>query len=127
MKDGSAFFLPKGGEKLPHLHTVVIEANDRSGECIIVNITTVRKGSVKTLVLNAGDHPWLTHESCVRYDDAMVVTRQQLERAEKAGLLKWHHVPFPKPIFKAIQDHLMKSPYTPQDVKLKYLAWTKGT
>lgn len=125
-KAGDAFMLPRGKENIPHLHTVVLASDQSTGLCIVVNFTTKRRGVEQTLVLDAGDHPFIKHESCALFSDAKVVPVSALQQGEAAGKVM-RQPRFSAAVLKRIQEGMMKSSFTPQMVKEKYHAWTRAT
>jgi hypothetical protein len=124
-KAGDAFLLPRGAESIPHLHAVVLASDPATGECIIVNFTTKRRGTEQTLVLEAGDHPFIHHETCARFDDAGIVRLDQLNAAEAKGLVV-RQPSFKPAVLKRIQDGLLKSSFTPKIVKEKFYLWQRA-
>jgi len=124
-KAGDAFMLPRGKEAIPHLHAVVLASDKAAGQCIVVNFTTKRKWVEQTLVLNAGDHPFIEHETCALFSDAKVVPLGALQKGEASGEVV-RKARFSAAVLKKIQDGLIKSSFTPQIVKEKYHAWTRA-
>lgn len=65
--------------KTNHLHIICTEPffNKETGEMSVlaVNISSVREGSPydDTCILHAGDHPFVKHDSYVRYRDAVAM------------------------------------------------------
>lgn len=124
-KAGDAFMLPRGRDNIPHLHTVVLASDKATGQCIVVNFSTKRRGVEQTLVLDDGDHPFIKHESCALFSDAKVVPLSALQQGEEAGKVV-RQPRFSATVLKKIQDSMMKSSFTPQIVKEKYHAWTRA-
>lgn len=124
-KAGDAFMLPRGRESIPHLHAVVLASDKVTGQCIVVNFTTKRRGVEQTLVLDAGDHPFIKHESCALFSDAKVVPLSALQQGEATGTVV-RQPRFSAAVLEKIQDGMMKSSFTPQIVKEKYHAWSRA-
>ena len=72
--------MPSPGNPIPHLWIVVSDI-DSQGKCAVVNVTTLGHICDKTVILHAGDHPAIDHDSIVRYQDAMITTDGALEAA----------------------------------------------
>ena len=72
------------GNPIPHCWFVVA-VNDK-GECVIVNMTTLSHICDKTVVLRAGDHPEVTHDSIILYIDARIVSLQNLDLLVSRGI-----------------------------------------
>ena len=64
---------------------VVLGSIDRE-HVVIANVTTLRgKFADHSCVLNVGDHPLITHESYIRYNEAHFVTMDQLDACCSEG------------------------------------------
>ena len=57
---------------------------------LIVNFTTSRADSDKACILQAGEHPFVHHETCVNYAGAKVVSKANLELLVHKGLMVTH-------------------------------------
>lgn len=63
---GDTVLIPKPGQDKSHLWVVVTAVNPQSGEVIIVNFTTERPHSDKTLVIQPGEHRFVgSSEKCL--------------------------------------------------------------
>ena len=71
LKAGDTFLLPKPG-RIEHLW-IVLTIPDQDNKAVCVNVTSKRDDSDETLVLKPGDHPFITKESVVHYEDARVM------------------------------------------------------
>ena len=116
---GECLLIPLPNPENLHLFVILTEQERFTGNCIVVNIETRQRKSDTTLVLHSGDHPFITHESVVRYKSAHVVSAEKL--IELVNLKR----AFPKePCLDSLLDKicagLLKSPYTPNDVKEFY-------
>jgi hypothetical protein len=64
----------------PHLWIVISDPSADSVNVVIVNLTSHDDPSKDaSCFLQPGEHPWITHETCVRYKDARVVAESQLD------------------------------------------------
>ena len=63
---------------------------------LIVNFTTRREDSDPACILQAGEHPFVNHETCVNYAGAKVVSEAQIQTLLQKGLLT-SHLPFQPP------------------------------
>lgn len=95
---------------------VVAELMKSPDQVIVVSLTTRRAGSDDTVVLSAGDHPFVKHDTAVNYSDS--------RRFEKKDLLDRINQKFfepgqafPDDMTKIIQLGLLKSRFTPNDIK----------
>jgi hypothetical protein len=72
-----------------HLWVVLSDPEQFPDAVVIVSFTTMREGSEATCVVEPNEHPgWLTHQSCVAYKFAKVVTLEQLFALKISGKLK---------------------------------------
>jgi CTP:molybdopterin cytidylyltransferase MocA len=81
LKCGDTFLLPKSSSDTEHLWIVITEP-DANGQSVCVNITTRQSYSETTVILKAGDHPFVTHESVIFYTDARIVDLLKVGCAE---------------------------------------------
>lgn len=87
LKAGRAFLLCASGEPKSHLRFVLTDCDPATGRCVIVMVVSAKSYTDKTVVLRAGDHPFIEHESHVSYGDARYFTEQQLKKAQRLGQL----------------------------------------
>jgi hypothetical protein len=63
-----------------HLYIVITEP-DEGGKAVCVNVSTAYSFSERTCVLKIGDHPFVKHESVVRYQYAKILDLKLVEKA----------------------------------------------
>jgi hypothetical protein len=89
---GSTLLIPSGG--CDHLHIVCSDPMDFRGyatqSCLLVNISSVVPKCDTTVVLDAGDHPFVVHPSFVFYKKAFVERASTLEKWVVDGVYKQH-------------------------------------
>jgi hypothetical protein len=73
-----------------HLWVVISDPVVDAERVLIVNFTTRRKDSDPACILQAGEHPFVHHETCVNYAGAKVVSRAQIQILLQRGLLSSH-------------------------------------
>lgn len=66
---GDTILMPKQSGQTPHLW-VFLTDRDLNGKAVAVNITTKQSYSETTVVLQAGEHSFVIHESVAFYTDA---------------------------------------------------------
>jgi predicted nucleotide-binding protein (sugar kinase/HSP70/actin superfamily) len=72
---GTCFLLPKPRSEIKHLWIVLTDPdNDIERNMVIVNLTTLKKGVDKTVVLKFGDHRFIKHDTAVFYEDARIAS-----------------------------------------------------
>ena len=90
MKQGDTFL---GGGELhgeDHLWLVINNPSAHAGLALLVNVSTLRPNAETTCIVQAGEHPFIAHDSYVRYGSARCAKVSDLAEAVKKGLLKPH-------------------------------------
>ena len=96
--------------------TFVIAKYDRPYEVsklLVVNASTLRWDSDHTCILSPTDsdaHPWIRHDSCVRYRDMEVMTEEVVREHDRER-------PASPALVKRIQQGALLSPKTPRQYK----------
>jgi hypothetical protein len=112
MDCGDAFLAPApGGAATPHLWIVVTRPDPEFHLCAIVSVTTLRNSKDQTVILRAGDHPFIRHDSTIFYGDAMIVDARRLESEFAAGLALVREK-CSAATLKLVQDGVLASPFT---------------
>jgi hypothetical protein len=126
MECGDTFLMPApGGRLLPHLWIIVTPPQPDTRLCAIVSVTTLRNSKDQTVILRAGDHPFIRHDSTIFYGDAMIVDVHRLEAEITAGLALVRERCSP-PILKLVQDGVLASPFTkPKIVRFCREQWRR--
>ena len=126
LRPGDSFLLPALGQSTPHLWIVITEA-DADGWAVCVN----KPSSETTVILNPGDHPFITHESVVYYKDADKLNLRTVESAinRQSGFVDivcQQHQPCSAALLQRIQEGLLASPLVKKGIK-EYCrtAWNK--
>jgi hypothetical protein len=84
LRCGDTFLVPKSSDQTEHLWIIVSPSED--GKAVCVSVTTRRAYSETTVVLQRGDHPFVSHESVIYYQDARILDLNLVERALNAGI-----------------------------------------
>ncbi len=91
--DAKATILAIAG-KIDHLHVICTKQffNKETGaqSVLAVNVSSVREGISydSACVLHVGDHPFIEHDSYVRYKDAVVMKVDRILAAVESGEIK---------------------------------------
>jgi hypothetical protein len=64
----------------PYNHTI-----QDAERIVLVNFTTFEQEEETCCIVNAGEHPFITRKSCIRYKDARVTTAAALGQLAKTG------------------------------------------
>lgn len=115
IEPGFTILLPKPNHNVPHLWVVLTEASRPTGEVVIVNLTSKKAFSDTTVVLDRGDHPFISHPTVVNYSDARLTTVDKLEQAVGIGFDRKADVD--DDILDMIQKGIYSSDRTPNKIK----------
>ena len=88
MKLGDSF-VPNGGVN-DHLFVVISDPTKTPDQVLLVSVTTYRDYKEDTCLLNANEHPWIHHLSCIAYDRARFRSNAELDQVRDAGLLRMY-------------------------------------
>jgi hypothetical protein len=90
VKQGDTFL--GGGEVhgAHHLWLILNEPLAHHNEALIVNVSTLRLDAETTCIISPGEHPFLKHDSYVRYASARRAKVADLAAALRKGLLQPH-------------------------------------
>src|SRR5437870_13222063 len=91
-----------------HLWIVISDPAVDPGQVLIVNLTTLDERKEKVCLLHVGEHPWVRHETCVNYADAVVTTVSKLLAAKDAGAIMLQE-PLAPAALQRIRDAAMDS------------------
>lgn len=110
--------LPKPGRRSkPHLWIAVTDPAGDPPETVIVNITTRGPSPTDTtVVIEPGDHAYISRPSVVYYKDAQLADAEAFYLSSRQRA----HRAFPncpEDTLRRIQDGLLASPHTPNKVK----------
>lgn len=112
---GYAYLDGNDEEEDYHLHIIASDA-DKDGYVIVVSISTVYRFADRTVILKAGEHPWLKHESFVAYNFAKLQKLSEIE-ARLAKLPKMAKELCSQDLLKRIQGGILESDQTENGVK----------
>jgi hypothetical protein len=91
-----------------HLWVILSDPGKDSTRVLIVSLTTAAPHKESVCLVHAGQHPGVTHESCVAYNYAKIVTLANLHAWKDAGHLKLQ-VPLSPNLFKRIREQSAES------------------
>ncbi|MBX9792337.1 MAG: hypothetical protein K2Y37_25840 [Pirellulales bacterium] len=87
MQIGDAFLL-EDRDIDPHLWVVISHPQENAQAVVIVNLTSLGPTKDQSCVLNVGDHPWISHATCVHYADAKCVSEETIDQLVAKSLLQ---------------------------------------
>ncbi|HLN28208.1 MAG TPA: hypothetical protein VK395_10735 [Gemmataceae bacterium] len=104
--DAGTTFLRSDSDK--HLWIIVSDPRADAETILIVNLTSLDARKENVCVLHVGDHPWIRHDTCVNYADAVVTSLTKLFAAKDAGAIVLHD-PISDVVLRRIREGAMKS------------------
>lgn len=109
----------------PHLWIILTDP-DPNGLVAMVNITTPKEGSDRTVVLHAREHPRVSHESVIFFPDARLAPADSIRVGVEANYFELC-APVSPALLARIKNGLLESPFTPVKV-VNYCRqiWGKG-
>ena len=87
MKAGDTFFL-RGGAADRHLRVIISDPSVDPDRVIFISVTSYDATKEEVCLLYVGDHPFVTHKSCVAYWSAREASLQQLVQLRDGGQLR---------------------------------------
>ena len=117
---GDTFLTPKKPRATEHLWIVVTQPVPGESLAVCVSITSRRSNSETTVILSAGDHPFIRHESVVHYSDADIIDLYAVQsalNAQMSGILCRQHQRCNDNLLRRIQDGMLISKMVPNKVK----------
>lgn len=120
MNSGDTFLRPACSTPNETQHLWIVVTNPSSeNRVLIVNITAFKSWQDQTVILNRGEHPFITERSCVFYREAEIVDNAKLDDAEKAGAILKRE-PCSKSMIDLIRDGVNASPHAKRAIKNFY-------
>ncbi len=111
MKAGDTFLIPDGIGT--HLNFVLAVLPDRS--LVLAHFTKRRPHSDITCVVSAGEHPFITWDTVIRYDQAYVCPADRVENLMR--LIIRMREPLDATLLRRILQGAIASPQTPDKIK----------
>ena len=112
MKKGDCIHMATPGNSIPHLWIIVSDIDPKTDKCVIVNLTTLGHLCDRTVILHFGEHPSITHDSIVRYQDAQIVTANAVDAAIR-GKAAFLRSPCSQEMLEKVVKGIQDSPETP--------------
>ena len=109
---GSVIILSGHPVGTPHLWFVLTDPDLDSDQIVAVMVVTARTHTDKTIVLSAGEHPFIKHDSSVDYGGAKRFQAGRLRSALRSGRCKLAENMSPALLAK-VQAGLLRSSRTP--------------
>lgn len=105
-----------------HLHFIVADYSDApNSQVMLVYASSAATNADMTTVLNPGDHPFFTKKSWIRYQNVLIVSRDQVRKQ-----IVRHYGKCSETVLARIQEGLTRSKFVPREIKKIYLEWRQN-
>ena len=116
MEAGSTFLLSEEHQDIDkHLWVVLSDPTKNDREVLIVSLTTHKPHKDQACIVDPGEHPWVTHKTCVAYDFARTLSLEQLKELRYSGSIQLN-----EPVSKALLARIRQSAGNSVRLKMKY-------
>jgi len=113
---GMTFYMPKNDPRRTAHLWIVLTDPDENGKFLGVNITSYELFKDLTVILTAGEHPFIVKRSVVQYTDARIFTVENMDLLIGRGFAELREECSDALLEKA-RAGLMKSDHAPQDAQ----------
>ncbi len=87
-----------------HLWIILSDPARDAENVVLVSLTTLAPHKDQACLVPRGSHPWVTHDSCVAYDFARVVSLADLTALKNSGKIR-----FQEPLAPALLGRIRQS------------------
>ena len=112
---GQTFLYPLDDAQEEHLWVIATEP-DPDGLFATVSLTSLRGSKDQTVVLLAGEHPFIKWPTCVAYAATEISSCENLQARLECGLARMHRDASPE-LLKLVQDGFLASNLTKNRVR----------
>lgn len=113
---GRSILLRAPQDTKPHLWFVLTDPDGTPPRVVAVMLRTVRSYTDPTVILQPGDHPFVSHPSAVHYSSACWFPLHRLARAIAVGECHLKADMSPA-LLRRVRDGLLASPFTVEVLK----------
>lgn len=112
--------LDQSGNLQAHLFIVILAVHSKTDKTILVHIQSIRSNKIDgTTILKVGDHDFISRDSYVNYRMARIESMESLSKIFAENNFKTK-LPMRQDVFERICTGILKSPFTPREVKELY-------
>ncbi len=104
LRCGDTIEMPKSVHAAPHLWILVTDPKSDTGEVVIVNVTSLKPESDRTVIVSPREHPYIRHESVVFFQDARICSSFDIEKLLSLSSICCKCDPCPQELLKRIQQ-----------------------
>jgi hypothetical protein len=120
LSPGDTFLLPKPGPKQVEHLWIVLTPPREDGTAVCVNVTSWKFDCDETVILEPGDHPFVTKKSIVHFEDARFLLLGRVEQLIATGTKEFvcrTHSCCTYKLMDRVREGLIKSKRTPNGIK----------
>ena len=117
MKAGDTFYI-RNRSVDAHLWVVISDLEKNAGQVLIVSMTTYKSYKEDVCLLDAGDHPRISHKSCIAYNEARLIALERLTALMDGRSLSVQD-PVSAELLARIRDGVSRS----RHIKPQYVEW----
>jgi hypothetical protein len=114
VREGDTFFLAKAADR--HLWVILSDPEIDEERILFVSLTSHDVTKEDACIVEAGEHPFVHHKTCVYYEDIREASSADLTRIGDAGLLE-PQAPVSAELLARIRHGVSLS----RDIKYKYI------
>ena len=107
MKAGDTFYISERGVDA-HLWVVISDPDRDVERVVLVSMTTYEDYKEDVCLLDVGDHPRVSHKTCIAYNEARMTTLANLRALQDGGHLR-AQVSVTKELLARIRDGVSRS------------------
>jgi hypothetical protein len=115
VKAGDAFYV-KDRSVDTHLWVVISDPERDAGRVLIVSLTTYEPYKEDVCLLDVGDHPRVTHRTCVAYNEARLTTLEKLIALRDGG-----HLSVQAPVSEGLLTRIRAGVSRSTKIKYQYI------
>lgn len=105
-----------------HLHFIVAEYSDApNSQVMLVYASSATTNVDATTILNPGDHPFFTKKSWIRYQNVLIVSRDQVQEQ-----IVQYYGKCSDTVLIRIQEGLERSKFVPREKKRIFIEWRQN-
>jgi hypothetical protein len=97
-----------------HLWIIASDPQKDEARVLIVNLTTASNHHDKSCICRQGDHPFITHDSCINYQRSYILSISTIKARLDKGIVEQRE-PVNRQILQRIWDGADKSEHIPID------------
>jgi hypothetical protein len=115
VNSGATFFLTDRAVDI-HLWVVISDPEKDPNRVMLVSVTSHEPHKESVCLLDVGDHPAVSHPSCIAYNEARMTTLETLARLQDAG-----HLRLQAPVSEELLARIRKGVSRSTRIKYKYI------